>query len=297
MKRKMSPSMKKAWIRFTVLLILAILFLSFALFAGVLAPFDPLESHYADMLKAPNSTYIFGTDQLGRDLFSRILYGGKSSLLIAFTVTAIISSVGILVGTIAGFTGGIFDNLLMRFSDMLMAFPGYIFTIALVSFIGVGLPNMILAMSLTGWTYYARISRSLVLSVKNNVYIEQARLGGASNWKILLHYIIPNVLPSLLVNIFQDIGGELLTISGLSMEPFSWEAADDIRAFSSRTWLAASDAGVGLYAFRRKRLHVFRSVDVAFPGHGHSDQCGYLQSSGRLHPGSDEPERKCFVIA
>lgn len=183
MKRKMSPSMKKAWIRFTVLLILAILFLSFALFAGVLAPFDPLESHYADMLKAPNSTYIFGTDQLGRDLFSRILYGGKSSLLIAFTVTAIISSVGILVGTIAGFTGGIFDNLLMRFSDMLMAFPGYIFTIALVSFIGVGLPNMILAMSLTGWTYYARISRSLVLSVKNNVYIEQARLGGASNWK------------------------------------------------------------------------------------------------------------------
>lgn len=83
------------------------------------------------MLNAPNSTYIFGTDQLGRDLFSRILYGGKSSLLIAFTVTAIISSVGILVGTIAGFTGGIFDNLLMRFSDMLMAFPGYIFTIAL----------------------------------------------------------------------------------------------------------------------------------------------------------------------
>ena len=83
MKRKMSPSMKKAWIRFTVLLILAILFLSFALFAGVLAPFDPLESQYADMLKAPNSTYIFGTDQLGRDLFSRILYGGKSSLLIA----------------------------------------------------------------------------------------------------------------------------------------------------------------------------------------------------------------------
>ena len=134
---------------------------------------------------------------------------------------------------------------------MLMAFPGYIFTIALVSFIGVGLPNMILAMSLTGWTYYARISRSLVLSVKNNVYIEQARLGGASNWKILLHYIIPNVLPSLLVNIFQDIGGELLTIS---------------RAFSSRTWLAASDAGVGLYAFRRKRLHVFCSVDADFPG-------------------------------
>ena len=217
MKRKMSPAMKKAWVRFAILSLLALIFVFFALFASVLAPFDPLESHYADMLKPPSTTYLFGTDQLGRDLFSRILYGGKSSLLIAFAVTAIISTVGILVGTIAGFTGGFFDNVLMRLSDMLMAFPGYIFTIALVSFIGIGLPNMILAMSLTGWTYYARIRRSLVLSVKNNVYIEQARLGGASHMRILLLYVIPNVLPSLLVNIFQDIGGKLLTISGLSL--------------------------------------------------------------------------------
>ena len=217
MKRKMSPAMKKAWVRFGVLSLFALIFVFFALFASVLAPFDPLESHSADMLKPPSTTYLFGTDQLGRDLFSRILYGGKSSLLIAFAVTAIISTVGILIGTLAGFTGGFFDNVLMRFSDMLMAFPGYIFTIALVSFIGIGLPNMILAMSLTGWTYYARISRSLVLSVKNNVYIEQARLGGASRTRILLVYIIPNVLPSLLVNIFQDIGGKLLTISGLSL--------------------------------------------------------------------------------
>ena len=217
MKRKMSPAMKKAWVRFGVLSLFALIFVFFALFASVLAPFDPLESHYADMLKPPSTTYLFGTDQLGRDLVSRILYGGKSSLLIAFAVTAIISTVGILIGTLAGFTGGFFDNVLMRFSDMLMAFPGYIFTIALVSFIGIGLPNMILAMSLTGWTYYARISRSLVLSVKNNVYIEQARLGGASRTRILLVYIIPNVLPSLLVNIFQDIGGKLLTISGLSL--------------------------------------------------------------------------------
>ena len=213
----MSPAIKKAWVRFGVLSLFALIFVFFALFASVLAPFDPLESHYADMLKPPSTTYLFGTDQLGRDLFSRILYGGKSSLLIAFAVTAIISTVGILIGTLAGFTGGFFDNVLMRFSDMLMAFPGYIFTIALVSFIGIGLPNMILAMSLTGWTYYARISRSLVLSVKNNVYIEQARLGGASRTRILLVYIIPNVLPSLLVNIFQDIGGKLLTISGLSL--------------------------------------------------------------------------------
>lgn len=217
MKRNMSPARKKAWMKFAVIATLALLFISFALFAGSLARYDPLESHYDHMLEAPGPVFLFGTDQLGRDLFSRILYGGKSSLLIAFAVTGIVSFVGIFVGTAAGFTGGLFDSLLMRFSDMLMAFPGSIFTIALVSFIGIGLPNLILAMSLTGWTFYARISRSLVLSVKNNVYIEQARLGGASSLNILMRYIIPNVLPPLLVNIFQDIGGKLLTISGLSL--------------------------------------------------------------------------------
>ncbi len=107
------------------------------------------------MLKPPSTTYLFGTDQLGKRSVFENFIRWKSSLLIAFAVTAIISTVGILIGTLAGFTGGFFDNVLMRFSDMLMAFPGYIFTIALVSFIGIGLPNMILAMSLTGWTYYA----------------------------------------------------------------------------------------------------------------------------------------------
>ena len=217
MKRNMSPSRKKIWLKFSVLATFAFIFISFALFAGYLATYDPLESHYTNMLVPPSRDYIFGTDQLGRDIYSRILYGGKSSLLIAFAVTGIVSFSGIFIGTLAGYSGGVFDNILMRVSDMLMAFPGFIFTIALVSFLGIGLPNMILAMSLTGWTFYARISRSLVLSVKNNVYIEQARLGGASNIKILTRYTIPNVLPPLMVNIFQDIGGKLLVISGLSL--------------------------------------------------------------------------------
>ena len=217
MKHKMSPAQKKRWLRFGISMACAVLFVCFALFASVLAPYDPIETHYDHMLEAPSRQFIFGTDQLGRDIYSRILYGGKSSLLIAFAVTGIVAAVGIFIGTAAGYAGGVFDGLLMRVSDMLMAFTGSIFTIALVSFIGVGLPNLILAMSLTGWTFYARISRSLVLSIKNNVYIEQARLGGAGNWRILTHYIVPNVLPSLLVNISQDIGGKLLTISGLSL--------------------------------------------------------------------------------
>ena len=190
-------SKKKLWIRFVIIMAFAVLFLLFALFAGKFAPYDPLETHYTDLLKAPCKQYLMGTDQMGRDIFSRILYGGKTSLLIAFVVTAIISVVGILIGTIAGFWGGAFD--------------------ALVSFLGTGLPNLILAMTITGWTYYARISRSLVLSIKNNTYIEQARLGGANNFRIMTGYIIPNVMPSLLVNITQDIGSKLLTIAGLSL--------------------------------------------------------------------------------
>lgn len=116
-------SKKKLWIRFVIIMAFAVLFLLFALFAGKFAPYDPLETHYTDLLKAPCKQYLMGTDQMGRDIFSRILYGGKTSLLIAFVVTAIISVVGILIGTIAGFWGGAFDAVLMRLSDMLMAFP------------------------------------------------------------------------------------------------------------------------------------------------------------------------------
>ena len=217
-KRKpMSRSRKAAWTRFIIAAFFAVVFVVFALYASSFARYDPLQTDYAHMLEGPSASYWFGTDQLGRDIYSRILYGGKTSLLIAFVVTGIVAATGIFIGTAAGFIGGAFDSVLMRFCDMLMAFPGSIFTIALVSFIGTGIPNLILAMSLTSWTGFARISRSLVLSIKNNVFVEQARLGGASDWKILMVYIIPNVLPSLLVNIFQSIGGKLLTISGLSL--------------------------------------------------------------------------------
>lgn len=208
---------RQVWVRFIISAAFAVLLIAFALFAGELAAADPLKTDYAHMLERPNSTFFFGTDQLGRDVFSRILHGGKTSLLIAFAVTGIVAAVGILIGTAAGFFGGALDAVLMRLCDMLMAFPGAIFTIALVSFIGTGIPNLILAMSLSSWTGFARISRSLVLSVKNRVFIEQARLGGASNAKILAVYILPNVLPPLLVNIFQSVGGKLLTISGLSL--------------------------------------------------------------------------------
>ena len=204
-------------IDFWIYAALAVLFVCFSLFAGRLAPYDPIETHYDHILEAPGKAFWFGTDQLGRDIFSRILYGGKTSLLVAFFVTFIVSSVGILIGTAAGLFGGVFDAVVMRVADMLMAFPGMIFIIFLISVLGTGLGNLILAMSITSWTRYARVSRSLVLSVKNNNYVEQARIGGAKSLSILFRYIIPNVLPSLLVIITQDIGTKLLALAGLSL--------------------------------------------------------------------------------
>lgn len=195
----------------------AILLALSAIFAGKLAPYDPIVPHYDHMLEAPSKAFIFGTDQLGRDVFSRILYGGKTSLLIAFTVTFIVSTMGIILGVVAGYFGSFVDTIIMRLADILMSFPGMILILAIIAVLGTGTTNMIFAMTFSGWTMYARVSRSMVLSLKTSTYIEQAKLGGASTFKILKTYLIPNVVPSLLVLISQDIGYKLLAIAGLSL--------------------------------------------------------------------------------
>ncbi len=200
-----------------VYLAIAVIFILLAVFAGSFAPYDPLETDYSQMLQPPSSDHLFGTDQLGRDIFSRILYGGRTSLLIAFLVTFIVATIGILLGTIAGFRGGIIDSIIMRVCDVLMAFPGMIFVLVVASVLGVGTINLIIAMTAIGWTHYARVSRSLVLSIRTSEYIEQAKLGGATQKKIVFKYILPNVIPSLLVLITHDIGSKLLMISGLSL--------------------------------------------------------------------------------
>ncbi len=198
-------------------IIAAVLLVLAAVFAGNLAPYDPIETDYGNMLQAPSDQFLLGTDQLGRDVFSRLLHGGKTSLLIAFTVTIVISTTGICLGIIAGYFCGIIDTVIMRLADIFMAFPGTILILAIISVLGTGLPNLILAMTITGWTSYARVTRSLVLSQKNSTFIEQARLGGASTFKIFYKYLLPNVVPSLLVLISQDIGNKLLSIAGLSL--------------------------------------------------------------------------------
>ena len=203
--------------RFIMISLLAAAFVLATVFAGRLAPHDPIEQNYDAVLAAPCAEYPFGTDQIGRYLLSRVLYGGKSSLVIALAVTALMASVGTLIGIISGYFGKAVDAILMRFTDMMMAFPNIVFVIALVSVLGTGTRNLIIAMTAISWTTYARVSRSMVISIKNNDYIEQARLGGTGRAGIMFRYILPNVLPYLIVLITQDIGNNLLTLASLSL--------------------------------------------------------------------------------
>ncbi|MBQ8973971.1 MAG: ABC transporter permease [Clostridia bacterium] len=202
---------------FMVLLILAILLVLVPIFAPQLAPHDPLETNYSASMVEHSGEYPLGTVQIGRCILSRLIWGGRTSLLIVFWVVAIVAAVGILLGVIAGFMGGWVDMLITRLNDIVVAIPSTVFVIALVSVLGPSLRNTVFAMSLVGWTEYCRVSRALVLSVRENNYVDMARMGGLNEAQVIRRVILPNVFPYLLVNITQDIGANLLTLSGLSL--------------------------------------------------------------------------------
>ncbi len=203
--------------KFMIIFSVTILFVLVTVFAGAVAPHDPIVQDYNALLQPPGREYPFGTDQVGRCLLSRILYGGKSSLLIAIIVTLLMAVIGMIIGLISGYTGGLVDTILMRITDMLLAFPHIVFVIAVVSVLGTGTGNLIIAMTLISWTMYARVTRSMVITIRNEDYVEQARLGGAGKPAIMFRYIMPNTIPYLIVLITQDIGSNLLTLASLSL--------------------------------------------------------------------------------
>jgi len=202
---------------FMLWIILAVMLILVPVFAGTIAPHDPLETNYAESMNPGSAEYQLGTDQIGRCVLSRLIWGGRTSLLIVFWVIAIIAVLGIFLGVLSGFLGGWVDMVITRITDIVMAIPSTVFVIALVSVLGPGLHNTILAMSLVGWTEYCRVSRALVLSVKENQFVQEARMGGLKEHQVIMRTILPNIVPYLLVNITQDIGAQLLTLSGLSL--------------------------------------------------------------------------------
>lgn len=203
-------------IRFFAMLFIALALVIAASFAQYMAPYDPVATDLTQSLKPPSEAHLCGTDKLGRDVFSRILCGAGNSFSMTFIMVVAVMIVGTLIGLLCGYFGGIFDTCVMRFVDMLLAFPDTVFAIAVAGMLGPGLLNTVLALSFIGWTRYARMTRSLTAAIKQRGYVIQARFNGASTSKILFKYILPNVAPQLVVLAAMNVGGTMLSLASLS---------------------------------------------------------------------------------
>lgn len=187
-----------------------------AIFAPLAAPYDPYAQTLTARLQAPGGAHILGTDELGRDVFSRIIYGARVSLLVGLVPTIISMAVGTVLGLCAGFYGGKVDFAIMRLADVMLAFPSLLLAMVITYTIGGGLVSIFIALILVNWAGTARIVRSQTLSLKEAEYVEAARSIGVKRWKIMFRHILPNCLPSLIVLFTLNIPSAILTESSLS---------------------------------------------------------------------------------
>lgn len=201
---------------FSLIAALAVLLVALSILAPWIAPHDPLKTNLAQALQGRSREFPLGTDQLGRCLCSRIMVGAGTSLKMMFSLLAIVFAAGTLLGIAAGYGGGKTDAVIMRISDVFLAFPGLVLAIAIVGVLGASLMNTVIALAATSWSKYARVSRSMVLSVLGREYIDLAKMGGAKPGQIIMKYIFPNIVPPLIVMAAMDLGTFLLEISGLS---------------------------------------------------------------------------------
>ena len=200
------------------LLVLALLALAAA--APVLSPYDPVEDTMQNAYLEPSAEHIFGTDKLGRDVFSRILYGARYSLSGVLLLVAVIFLVGTSLGIISGYYGGKVDTVIMRISDMMISFPGMILAIAIAGILGGSLVNAVIALTIVSWTKYARLARSMVLKIKKRDFVEAAVVNGGKPTHILWKHIVPNILPLMVITAAADIGAMMMELAGLSFLGF-----------------------------------------------------------------------------
>ncbi len=208
--------MKGSRIRFFLFLGLALCIVAVGVFAPAIATHDPQEAVLANATQAPSAQHWFGTDKMGRDLFSRVIYGTRTSILSTLILVVSILLVGGALGIVAGYCGGIVDTLIMRLADMMVSFPGMALAIALAGIMGGGLFSAILAILAVSWTKYARLARSLILKIRSQDYILAARMSGTRNRHILWRYMVPSALPTLVVTAATDVGGMMLELAGFS---------------------------------------------------------------------------------
>lgn len=202
----------------TSVLVLCLLLISIA--APVIAPYDPTHAAMKDAFLEPGAQHLFGTDKLGRDCFSRVLYGARASLTGVLVLVASVFVVGTTMGVVSGYFGGKVDMVIMRISDMMISFPGMILAIAIAGIMGGSLVNAVFALTIVSWTKYARLSRSMVLKVKRRDFVEAAIVNGGTSPHILWVHILPNILPMMVITAAADIGALMMELAGLSFLGF-----------------------------------------------------------------------------
>ena len=201
---------------FTAGVVICLFWIVAAILAPVIAPYDPIAQDLTIRLQPPSAAHIFGTDNFGRDIFSRVIYGGRYSLLAGCLTVIIAGALGTFYGAIAGYVGGRADNVMMRFSEMILSFPSLILAMIINAVLGSNLFNTMFALIIVTWPTYARLMRSVVLSVKENEYVTASEAPGASRLRILIKEVIPNSISSVLIMATTDLGNQILMFSTLS---------------------------------------------------------------------------------
>jgi len=234
-------------------LLLVIFFLVVAIFAPLLSPFGPNEQDIiGSKLAPPSADHWLGADILGRDMWSRMLYGARISVFVGLAVVAAAGSVGTLVGLFAGYRRGWVDEVVMRVTDIFFAFPPLILAMAIAGALGPSLRNALIAVVVVLWPVYARLVRGQVLSLREREFIQAAQITGVSSWKILVRHLLPNTLAPLLVQASFDMGTTILTVAGLSFIGFGaqpptpeWGVmiSDGRNYITTQWWLTAVPAG------------------------------------------------------
>ena len=206
---------------FVVFSILALCIILAAIFAPVVTGgVDPLKGSLMDALLPPCKEHIFGTDKMGRDIFTRIIYGARASLSATFGVVAHIFVLGSVLGVISGYFGGVVDAVIMRIADMMLAFPGLVLALAVAGIMGASIKNAIIAIVVVSWTKYARLARSLVMKIRDRDYVAAAIVTGSKTPYMLLRYMLPNALPTLIITAATDVGSMMLELASMSFLGF-----------------------------------------------------------------------------
>ena len=200
----------------TICGIIVLILILVAIFADVLAPYPYAEPHLADRLTASSARYLLGTDHLGRDFLSRIIYGARLSLVVGMAATTLNVVVALLIGDTSGFLGGKLDLAVQRFVDAWMCFPGLLLLLTVMSIVGRGMPQIIVVLGIAGGIGSSRVVRSAVIDIKENVYFQAAEAIGSSQWRTLIRHVVPNIMPVVIISFSINIGGMILSIASLS---------------------------------------------------------------------------------